>query len=128
MGVADGDWAELDCAKWLGHEQWSTCFLIDAGAISFDLAAAQRQGEMVAKSESAQIQQELTDGYTIEQIAAQTTVPVDSRDARMQSVIDALNEETSRLMAQLDAITAATTVDELNAAVYPEPTTTLEAA
>jgi hypothetical protein len=117
MALAANDWTELDWADWPGHEQWATCFAVSAGQAQFDFAAAQLQAEVVAKAESAKIQQELTAGYTTEPIAAQTTVPVESRDARVQSVIDALNAETDRLMAQLDAIQASTTVGELNTAL-----------
>ncbi len=119
MGVNDEQWAPFTMADFPGCQHWPSSFrLTTAGdQVEFDLASALVDAEVVAKAESAKIQAELTAGYTTEQIAAQTTVPVDSRDAEMQSVIDVLNAETDRLTAQLDAIAAATTVDELNAAM-----------
>jgi hypothetical protein len=121
MGVTDPDlYLGFDSSEFTaGYYRWPSCFTLSAGVISFDLAAAKLIADKLLKQQSVATQTELLDGYTAEQIAAQAALPSPSRDVRFQTVINDLNvESAATLQKQVDAA-AATTVDDLNAIVFP---------
>jgi hypothetical protein len=95
------------------------CFTLSAGVVGFDLAAAQEIETAQAKAKAASEQTALLNGYTVEVLTAQASLPVSDRSPEAQAVLDDLNAQAAELQTRLAAIAAASTAKELN--------TTLEA-
>jgi hypothetical protein len=118
-------WAEFnydafDPASYNYPPAWSIVNnLPDPNTAAFDLAEAKLFANELVKGQSARTQQELLDGYTAEQIAAQAAVAAISRDVRFQTIINDLNVETDDTLQRQVDIAAATTIAEVNAIVYP---------
>ena len=98
---------------------FTTAFTLVDGVVGFDLAKAKKIAAAKARAASAPRQRELLEGFTAEALAAQVAIPAASRDARVQSVITALNAETQAVLDQEAAIQSAGTIAELNAIVNP---------
>ena len=86
---------------------------------AFDLPAAKVTASTQAKSETSTQQQTVLAGYTPEVLAAQATLPELSRTPEIQASIVAVNDLNTTLQANLTAIAAATTIDEVNNVVNP---------
>lgn len=92
-------------------------FTLESGVVGFDLAKAQETAAIQVRAESVPRQHALLEGFTAEALAAQVALPATSRDARVQSVITALNAETQAVLDQEAAIYSAGSVAELSAIV-----------
>jgi len=99
-------------------------FTLVAGVVGFDLPTAKVSASSQAKSETSAQQQTVLAGYTTEVLAAQATLPELSRTPEIQASIVAVNDLNTTLQANLAAIAAATTIDEVNNVVNP-PTGTI---
>jgi len=93
------------------------CFTLSAGVVGFDLAAAQEIANTQAKGKAATEQTALLNGYTVEVLAAQASLPVGDRNPAVQAVLDDLNTQAAELQAQLTAIAAAGDAAALKAAL-----------
>ena len=86
---------------------------------AFDLPATKVTASNQAKSETSVQQVTALAGYTPEVLAAQATLPELSRTPEIQASIEAVNDLNTTLQANLTAIAAATTIDEVNNVVNP---------
>ena len=101
-----------------------SAFTLTAGVVGFDLPTAKVSAGNQAKSETSTEQQAALEGYTPEVLAAQATLPELSRTPEIQASIVEVNDLNTTLKANLTAIAAATTIDEVNNIVNP-PTGTI---
>jgi hypothetical protein len=118
-----GVWAEFvyesfNEAAYLWPGAWSITGG-SGGTAVFSLGQAKLDADREVQTQSLVTQQELLDGYTPEQIAAQAALPSVSRDVRFQTVINDLNVESAATLQKQVDIAAATTIAEVNAIVYP---------
>jgi len=123
-GLAPEDWAEFDMDDFPGCSYWNNSFVIvdnlpSPNTVYFDLASAKLLASNLMQTRSLVTQQELLDGFTSEQIAAQAALPSPGRDVRFQTVINDLNVESAATLQKQVDIAAATTIAEVNAIVYP---------
>ena len=109
------DSAEFDPACYY----FPDAFTLVAGVVGFDLPTAKVSASTQAKSETSAQQQTVLAGYTSEVLAAQATLPELSRTPEIQASIVAVNDLNTTLQANLTAIAAATTIDEVNNVVNP---------
>jgi hypothetical protein len=96
-----------------------SAFTLAEGVVGFNLATAKVTASNQAKSETLTQQQAAVAGYTPEVLAAQATLPELSRTPEIQASIVAVNDLNTALQANLTAIAAATTIDEVNNIVSP---------
>jgi hypothetical protein len=101
-----------------------SAFALAAGVVSFDLPTAKDSASSQVRSQTATEQQAALEGYTPEVLAAQATLPELSRTPEIQASIVEVNDLNATLQANLTAIGAATTIDEVNNIVNP-PTGTI---
>jgi hypothetical protein len=124
MGLDAGHWATFDMDDFPGCEPWYTCFTLvnnqpNPNTVTFDLATAKLLADDIVKQQSVATQNTLLDGYTAEMIAAQAALPSPSRDVRFQNVITDINDEAAILLQRQVDISAAATIAEVNAIVFP---------
>ena len=130
FGLTMAQCAEFDLASFSpACASFPYCFtLVDNQPLpndaAFDLPAAKVTASTQAKSETSTQQQTVLAGYTPEVLAAQATLPELSRTPEIQASIAAVNDLNTTLQANLTAIAAATTIDEVNNVVNP-PTGTI---
>lgn len=96
---------------------YSNAFTLLGGVVGFDLAKAQQMAGSHAKTKAAANQAAVLNGYTLETLTAQASLPVLQRNPGAQDVLDALNTQLTELQARLDAINAAGDTAALNAAL-----------
>ena len=96
-----------------------SAFTLVEGVVGFGLPTAKVSASNLAKSETSTQQQAALAGYTSEVLAAQATLPELSRTPEIQAAIVAVNDLNTTLQANLTAIAAATTIDEVNNVVNP---------
>lgn len=101
-----------------------SAFTLVGGVVGFDLPTAKVTASTQVKTTTATEQTTALAGYTSEVLAAQATLPELNRTPEIQAAIVAVNDLNTTLQANLTAITAATTIDEVNNVVNP-PTGTL---
>jgi hypothetical protein len=103
----------------------STCyayppaFTLVEGVVSFDLAKAKRFAEEIVNHQSNEAAKETLAGLSYDVYMAQCALPVEQRVAKYQAAIDANNAIALETEQREQAIYAATTIDEVNAIVYP---------
>ena len=125
FGWAASEWAVFDAESYgANYNDYKQAFsIVDnqplANTVAFDLGKATKIAAAKARAASAPRQRELLEGFTAEALAAQVAIPAASRDARVQSVITALNAETQAVLDQEAAIQSAGTIAELNAILAP---------
>lgn len=98
---------------------FSSAFTLIAGVVGFDLPTAKTQASSTAKTQTATEQQSALVGYIPEVLASQAILPELSRTPEIQAVLEAVNDLNTTLQANLAAIAAATTIDEVNNVVNP---------
>jgi len=96
-----------------------SAFTLTAGVVGFSLPYAKDTASAQAKSETTTQQAAALAGYTPEVLAAQATLPELSRTPEIQASIEVVNLLNDTLQANLAAIAAATTIDEVNNIVNP---------
>ena len=90
-------------------------FTLTAGVVGFDLPEA----KILAQRTASVVQAAALSGYTAEVLASQATLAEVDRIPAIQTAISSVNVLAVSLQAQLDAIDAATTIDEVNNIVNP---------
>jgi hypothetical protein len=96
-----------------------TAFTLTGGVVGFDLTAAKGVATSQEKVNYATLEQEATEGYSTNQLSSQASLASGSRLPEIQAVLDAVNVLAVDLSANLAAIDAATTIDEVNNVVNP---------
>ena len=96
-----------------------SAFTLSGGVVGFELLTAKVSATAGVKFQTATAQGEALAGYTSEVLAAQATLPELSRTPEIQASIAAVNDLNTTLQANLTAIAAATTIDEVNNVVNP---------
>jgi hypothetical protein len=96
-----------------------SAFTLSEGVVGFDLPAAKIQATSQEKSKFATEEQAATEGYSANQLASQSSLAEIDRLPEIQLVLDAVNVLATELSANLTAIAAATTIDEVNNIVNP---------
>jgi hypothetical protein len=125
QGWAINEWAEVDTATFGASSVFypQSFTLVDnspsPSTLNFDLASAKVVAKGTEKGNIAGEQQAALAGYTSEVLAAQATLPELSRTPEIQESIEAVNLLNDTLQANLAAIDAATTIDEVNNIVNP---------
>jgi hypothetical protein len=99
-------------------------FTFVGDVVGFDLLTAKVTASTQVKNTTASEQATVLAGYTPEVLAAQATLPELSRTPEIQAAIVEVNDLNTTLQANLTAIAAATTIDEVNNIVNP-PTGTI---
>ena len=94
-------------------------FTLSAGVVGFDLSAAKVQATSQEKSKFSVQESQATTGYSTNQLASQGSLAEVDRLPEIQLVLDAVNALAVSLSANLAAIDAATTIDEVNNIVNP---------
>jgi len=98
---------------------FSLAFSLDEGIVSYSLPTAKVSASNQVKAQTATEQQAALEGYTSEVLASQAILPELSRTPEIQVVLEAVNDLNTTLQANLTAIAAATTIDEINNTVNP---------
>jgi hypothetical protein len=125
FGEGPGSWAEFSYEDYsAANYNFPSGFSVvnnlpSPNTVSFSLPAAKVTASVQAKSETSTQQQTVLAGYTPEVLAAQATLPELSRTPEIQASIAAVNDLNTALQANLTAIAAATTIDEVNNIVNP---------
>jgi hypothetical protein len=125
QGWDASEWAELDTDTFgAGSVRFPGAFtLVDnapsPNTLTFDLSTAKTEGKQQVKLNYANQQSEALDGYTEIEIAAQAALPELSRIPEIQVSIVALNAISVEIQNDINAINAATTIDEVNNIVNP---------
>jgi hypothetical protein len=107
--------SDFDAACYL----YVNCFTLSGGVVSFSLPSAKELASEKVKTQTATEQQAALAGYTPEVLASQAILPELSRTPEIQVVLEAVNDLNTTLQANLAAIDAATTIDEVNNVVNP---------
>jgi hypothetical protein len=83
------------------------------------LAAAKLEGEVTVNAQSNEAAKKTLEGLSYDVYMAQCALPAEQRVAKYQAAIDANNAIALETEQREQAIYAATTIDEVNAIVYP---------
>jgi len=98
---------------------YSNAFILVGGVVGFDLPNAKTIAKAQAQQETGTQQQTVLAGYTSEAVAGQSALAEIDRIPAVQAVIVATNALSEALAANLAAIAAAATIDEVNNVVNP---------
>ena len=112
---AEFDSADLDpaCCNFPG------AFTLSDGVVGFDLDVAKDSAVTNLKAQASAEQQAAMDGYSLEALSAQSALAKSSRILEIQAVIDNVNALSTALQSKIAAVSAATTIGELEAAINP---------
>jgi hypothetical protein len=94
-------------------------FTLVGGVVGFDLAKAKQLAESIVNVQSNEAARKTLEGLSYDVYVAQSTLPAEQRIAKYQAAIDANNAIALETEQREQAIYAATTIDEVNAIVYP---------
>ena len=94
-------------------------FTLAAGVVSFDLGKAKQLADGVINAQSNEAAKKTLEGLSYDVYIAQSSLPADQRIAKYQAAIDANNAIALETEQREQAIYAATTIEEVNAIVYP---------
>ena len=98
---------------------WSNAFTLVEGVVGFDLTIAKSVGdEIINQQSNGQAEANLA-GLSYDVYMAQCALPAEQRIAKYQAAIDANNALAIETENREQAIYAATTIQEVNAIVYP---------
>jgi len=98
---------------------FTLAFTLVDGVVGFDLSVAKVQASKAEQIRFTGLEVDATVGYSTNQLASQGSLATMDRLPEMQAVLDAVNVLAVDLSANLAAIAAATTVDEINNIVNP---------
>jgi hypothetical protein len=87
--------------------------------VIFDLDAAKVTAEGIVNAQSNDAAREVMKGLSYDVYIAQSALPAEQRIVKYQAAIDANNAIALETEQREQAIYAATTIDEVNAIVYP---------
>jgi hypothetical protein len=99
--------------------QFPAGFSLTDGIVSYDLAPAKVSASAQEKDKFATLESSATEGYSTNQLSSQASLAEVDRLPEIQAVLDAVNVLATELAANLAAIDAATTIDEVNNIVNP---------
>jgi hypothetical protein len=121
LGVFDSSlYAEFDSADFdPACYNYSSAFTLASGVVGFDLAKAKQIAEGIVNAQSNEAAKETLAGLSYDVYMAQCALPAEQRVAKYQAAIDANNAIALETEQREQAIYAATTIDEVNAIVYP---------
>ncbi len=94
-------------------------FSLDNGIASFDLTKAKQIADSIVNTQSNEAAKATLAGLSYDVYIAQSSLPVEQRIAKYQTAIDANNAIALETEQREQAIYAATTIEEVNAIVYP---------
>ena len=94
-------------------------FTLTNGVVSFSLDAAKQIAEVTVNDQSNEAAKKTLEGLSYDVYVAQSTLPADQRIVKYQAAIDANNAIALETEQREQAIYAATTIEEVNAIVYP---------
>jgi hypothetical protein len=120
-GVSDPDfYAEFDSADFdEACYNFPGAFTLSDGAVSFDLAKAKQIADGIVNTQSNKAASKALEGLSYDVYIAQSALPAGERIAKYQAAIDANNAIALETEQREQAIYAATTIEEVNAIVYP---------
>jgi hypothetical protein len=114
-----------ECAVFLQSDFEAACynfpnaFTLSAGVVGFDLTSAKGFASSQEKLKYANLEVTATEGYSTNQLASQSSLAEIDRLPEIQLVLNEVNTLAVELSANLAAIAAATTIDEVNNIVNP---------
>jgi hypothetical protein len=94
-------------------------FTLANGVVGFDLSKAKQIAEVIVNAQSNEAAKKTLAGLSYDVYVSQSTLPAEQRIAKYQAAIDANNAIALETEQREQAIYAATTIDEVNAIVYP---------
>jgi hypothetical protein len=94
-------------------------FILSNGVVGFDLDKAKQLADGIVNAQSNGAAKKTLEGLSYDVYVSQSTLPAEQRIAKYQTAIDANNAIALETEQREQAIYAATTIDEVNAIVYP---------
>ena len=94
-------------------------FTLVNGVVGFDLAKAKQLAEITVNAQSNEAAKATLSGLSYDVYVAQASLPAEQRIAKYQAAIDANNAIALETEQREQAIYAASTIEEVNAIVYP---------
>jgi hypothetical protein len=98
---------------------FTNAFTLIKGVVGFDLDKAKEIANAVVSKQSNQSAKKTLEGLSYDLYIAQCALPVSDRIAKYQAAIDANNTIAVETEQRQQAIVSATTIQEVNAIVYP---------
>jgi hypothetical protein len=99
---------------------FSSAFTLANGVVGFDLDKAKQLADSIVNAQSNEAAKKTLEGLSYDVYVAQSSLPPEQRTAKYQAAIDANNAIALETEQREQAIYAATTIDEVNAIVYPQ--------
>ena len=120
-GVTDlSSYAEFDSADFdPSCFNFPQAFTLLEGVVSFDLAKAKQIADGIVNAQSNEAAKKTLEGLSYDVYLAQCALPPEQRVVKYQAAIDANNAIAVETEQREQAIYAATTIEEVNAIVYP---------
>ncbi len=120
-GVTDPSlYAEFDSADFDGAcYNFPGAFTLTNGVVGFDLAKAKQLADGIVNTQSNEAAKKTLEGLSYDVYVAQSALPAGERIAKYQAAIDANNAIALETEQREQAIYAATTIEEVNAIVFP---------
>lgn len=94
-------------------------FTLTAGVVGFDLGTAKQLAELTVNAQSNEQAKKTLEGLSYDVYVAQASLPAEQRIVKYQDAIDANNALAIETENREQAIYAASTIEEVNAIVYP---------
>jgi hypothetical protein len=98
---------------------YSGAFTLANGVVGFDLDKAKQLAENIVNTQSNEAAKATLAGLSYDVYIAQASLPAEQRIVKYQAAIDANNAIALETEQREQAIYAATTIEEVNAIVYP---------
>ena len=98
---------------------WSNAFTLAEGVVGFDLSKAKQLADSIVNSQSNEQAKAILAGLSYDVYVAQSSLPPEQRIAKYQAAIDANNALAIETENREQAVYAASTIQEVNAIVYP---------
>lgn len=95
------------------------CFTLSGGVVGFDLNEAKTIADNIINQQSNEQAKAILAGLSYDVYVAQSSLPKEQRIAKYQAAIDANNALAIETENREQAIYAASTIEEVNAIVYP---------
>jgi hypothetical protein len=99
---------------------YSGSFTLSEGVVGFDLSTAKSIGDAIINQQSNEAAKATLAGLSYDVYVAQSSLPAEQRIVKYQAAIDANNAIALETEQREQAIYAATTIEEVNAIVYPD--------
>jgi hypothetical protein len=98
---------------------YPSAFTLANGVVGFDLSKAKQIADGIVNAQSNEAAKKTLEGLSYDVYIAQSALPAEQRIVKYQTAIDANNAIALETEQREQAIYAATTIDEVNAIVYP---------